>query len=431
MKKNVLILSYTYPPSNAPAAQRPYTLAKYLDKERYNVRVITCSNADSSLGFDEGFDPELPAVRLISIPSKVGSGIGSFRKSGMVTKTKKKGWLSSLKGWVFRTVSGLILPDKAVFWTPNVKKFLREHRSVIDEADILFTTSPLFTNHLLGHYVKKRNPRVQWIADLRDFHGVAHWSEQRGYKARYHTRLEKRLMQSADRITFISGAMEEAYAQAYPEHHEKMGHVYNGFDPDEFIHARFDGLDQEQLVIFYAGSFYKGVRSPLPLLELLDHAFDKHWIEPSQVSIRIAGNFDQELLQEAEKRQSFRCIDFLGLIPRTEVLEHLRQSHVLWLIVGNKINHYAGVPIKFYEYLGSRRTILNFAPSKSEPSRIIDKYQLGVNIESNPFQVAQAEAAFKVLIDRFLSGDLKDPLNDAALNEFNRKNQARQFEALL
>ena len=37
MKKNVLIISYSYPPNNVAGAQRPYALAKYLDKEKYNV----------------------------------------------------------------------------------------------------------------------------------------------------------------------------------------------------------------------------------------------------------------------------------------------------------------------------------------------------------------------------------------------------------
>jgi hypothetical protein len=35
MKKNVLIISYAYPPNNAAGAQRPYALEKYLDKTKY------------------------------------------------------------------------------------------------------------------------------------------------------------------------------------------------------------------------------------------------------------------------------------------------------------------------------------------------------------------------------------------------------------
>ena len=37
VKKNVLIISYSYPPSNVPAAQRPYTVAKYLNKDVFDV----------------------------------------------------------------------------------------------------------------------------------------------------------------------------------------------------------------------------------------------------------------------------------------------------------------------------------------------------------------------------------------------------------
>ena len=58
-KKKILIISYSYPPSNVPATQRPYAVAKYLNKDEFDVSVITCGNADVSWGVNEGFNPEL------------------------------------------------------------------------------------------------------------------------------------------------------------------------------------------------------------------------------------------------------------------------------------------------------------------------------------------------------------------------------------
>ena len=52
-----------------PSAQRPYAIAKYLDKEKYKVTVITCGNPDSCLGFDPDFNDSLKEVSLIKIDS--------------------------------------------------------------------------------------------------------------------------------------------------------------------------------------------------------------------------------------------------------------------------------------------------------------------------------------------------------------------------
>lgn len=65
MKKNILIISYSYPPNNVAGAQRPYALAKYLAKEKYNVTVITCKNPDLPLGKNDNFDANIEGVELL------------------------------------------------------------------------------------------------------------------------------------------------------------------------------------------------------------------------------------------------------------------------------------------------------------------------------------------------------------------------------
>ena len=95
MKKKVLIISYTYPPANVPAAQRPYVIAKYLDKTKFEVSVISCGNSDSSLGFDEHFNEELENVNLIKIDAPFASKSNALREHKM--STQKKGFKSFFK----------------------------------------------------------------------------------------------------------------------------------------------------------------------------------------------------------------------------------------------------------------------------------------------------------------------------------------------
>jgi len=429
-KKQILIISYSYPPVNAPAAQRPYALAKYLNKNKHNVTIITCSNPDSSMGFDIDFNEELEGVKHIKIPSYFTSKRSSYRSS-ITVSTKGKSIKQKLKGGIFSIASRLIVPDKAILWLPNVKKYLKHHKELILNTDVLFTTSPLFTNHLIGRYIHSENNNLKWIADFRDFHYVENWSNKESILKKYHKKLELSIIKNATKITFISEAMQKVYEKHYPTYKNCFRFVYNGFDLDDFKNITINPISNNKLTIFYAGSFYKGVRSPFPLLELVDTAIKEKLIAKEDISIKIAGNFEAELIKDAKKYISFKCIEFLGRLSRTEVLKELTRADLLWLIVGNKIMHYTGVPIKFYEYLAARRPIINFAPNKSETTKIIEEHNLGWSFDFTNTNKVEYDEMFSEIILKYKDKTLSTPLPDKIITKFTRDFQAKQFEKII
>jgi glycosyltransferase involved in cell wall biosynthesis len=428
MKKKVVIVSYTYPPSNAPAAQRPYALAKYLDKSKYDVIVLTCSNADSSLGFEPNFNEELPNVNLIKTKAWIGTNASSLRQKS--TDDKKNSAKSKIKGMTFAILSALVIPDKAIFWFPNVKNYLKKNWSLYKDTDIVITTSPVFTNHLIGRFWKRRNKKLQWIADFRDFHAIGNELELGRIKLKIHKRLELSILKNTSTLVFVSEAMKAEYAKHYPKYFEKMKVVYNGVDLSDFENFKISSLENKTLRIFYAGSFYKGVRSPHPLFEMLDLAIKEKRILPEEVEVKIAGRIDPNLIEELERYDSFSCLKLLGLLPRKEVLEQLTTSTLLWMIVGDKLGHYSSVPLKLYEYMAARRPIINFAPEISEASSLIRDNNLGWNFDTiSPDKQIQL-TIFKQIIKKFKEGTLKMPLNGDVLEKFSRKEQASHFEQL-
>jgi glycosyltransferase involved in cell wall biosynthesis len=426
-KKNVLIVSYTYPPANAPAAQRPYSIAKYLDKNQFNVTVLTCGNADSSLGFNLEFDPELPDVNLIKLNSFVGRGASTLRKSKMDGKRSLK---NRLKTSLFNLFSSLVVPDKAIFWYPKVRSFLIENKEFISELDVVYTTSPAFSNHLIGKAIKKRNCKVMWVSELRDFHSVELVKNVKNIKQYINRKLENIIIQKSDKVTFISGAMKELYELHYPSFKSKFSYVYNGFDISDFERLPIAETQNSKLTIFYAGSFYRGVRSPHPLLKIIDSLIKNDIINLNEIEIRIAGNFENELIDEIKVYNSFSTVNLLGNISRSEVLSNLVTSDLLWLIVGNHATHYTGVPVKFYEYLGARRPIINFAPDNSEPSKIISKNNLGWNFDTLEFNLELSTSIFEQIIIKHRAGIVAKSLDYRFYPEFDRKHQGNLFGEL-
>ena len=283
MKTNILIISYAYPPNNAAGAQRPYAIAKYLDKTKYNVTVLTCENPSTPLGINRGFDPSLEGVKLIKLKSFLGSSSDGLRvKSG-----EKK---NSIKRILFSLAQWLVFPDKAMFWYPNIKSFLKKNKQLMEKTDIVISTAPGVTNHKIARYIKRKNNQIQWLADFRDFYYTNHWEEKLGLKPLLHKILERSIVKEASTLSFVTQTMKNAYQQAYPKFRNKMHSVYNGFDLDTV--SDLSSIKSGKITFFYAGTFYNGIRSPLPLLQLLDRAFELNDLKPDEVVIQIAGNID-------------------------------------------------------------------------------------------------------------------------------------------
>lgn len=425
--RKVLIISYSYPPSNVPAAQRPYTLAKYLNKDVFDVTVLTCGNRDLSWGINEGFDPELPKVNLIKINSLLGRGPSSLRKS---TTTSKKSIVHKIKGVLFKLLSSMIVPDKAIFWYPKVRKYLLQNKYLINDAEIVFTTSPAFSNHLIGKFIKSKNKNILWVSELRDFHFIETAKRVTNLKQFINKKLELTVIKHSDKVSFISYAMHDIYSNYYTMLNSKFGVIYNGFDTSDFKDLIIAKTQNSKLTIFYAGSFYRGVRSPIPLLKIVDNLIETRKITANEIEIRIAGNFENGLIDEIKNYKSYACINFIGKIPRAKVLSHIVSADLLWLIVGNKTTHYTVVPIKFFEYFGARRPILNFAPSKSEPTRIILENKLGWNFDTTNFNLNQAVESFEQIITGYKTGVLSKSLENKFIPEFDRKHQGDLFGKL-
>jgi len=432
MNNNVLIISYSYPPTQAPAAQRPFYLAKYINKEKWQVSVLTPKTSDSSMGYAKSVE-SIEDVQMIYTGN---INISSLRRLKDIQKKDKqqtqKIYISRiLKQKIYSFLSSVTIPDKGIVWVPfAIVKALKVVKH--DNIQVIFTTSPLFSNHLVGLVLKKWL-KVQWVADFRDFHYVENY-EKTKLKRRHADRwLEKSVINSADKVLFIAESMKDEYCKHYPALKEKSYAVYNGFEPE--LELKIDTIPQKQhLTIFYAGSFYAGERSPSPLLLILDKLIEKGSIDTKDIQIRIAGNVEESIVQDMAQYKVFESVEFLGLIPRQQVLEEIRSSHLLWLIVGNTKKHYMGFPIKGYEYIAAQRKILAFVPSGSEADHIITKYNLGYvmssKVDGEPLE--KNITLFGQIIDKYKRSTLNEPLelNDDLLS-LSKRAQFSKIEEIM
>lgn len=427
MKKNILIVTYAYPPNNVAGAQRPYAIAKLLNKDIFRVTVITCANPHLSIGKNEGFEADLDKVEVIKIKSFMANGI---RPQASTSKPKITA-VFRIKQLLLKLSQNLIFPDKGMFWYPNVIQYLHKNKHLVEEADVVFSTSPGVTNHRIARWVKRNNPKIKWVADFRDFNYVQHWAEKKSLRSYLHGKLERTILEEASVITFVTQTMQYAYQAFYPSLKDKMHNIYNGFFVNDFRTPQVALLNSEHLSFFYAGTFYGGIRSPKPLLALLDQALSEGLIDMTDLQVNIAGNIDDDTKKGLMGYKSFGSINFLGSISRSQVLKQMNDSTFLWLIVGNIKSHYQTVPIKLFEYIAARRPIINFAPGESEVSEVIRKNNLGYNIDTLNFNLEDSYIIFKNIIKNFRNGMHQSALPLEDFEKFTWQSQIIKLEEII
>lgn len=432
MNSKLLIVSYSFPPDNVPAAQRPYFMAKYLHEDGLmdNI-VLTTDKANSSLGKSSWANLEkLKIVYTENRDAKPALAINPPASAAVKKPGKGKGmaFLKSLSRHV-------LIPDKGVLWYLKAIKKGTEILSKDPEIKYIFSTSPSQVNHLVARYLSKKF-NLKWIADFRDFYYVNGIRESKYvFRKLIDSRIERMVTSKADHVVFIGNDMKKEYTDMYPGI-RSCSVIFNGFDENEFATVAPKTTVGEKFVIFYAGSFYDGVRSPFPLLKALAVLVNDGRVKSSDIEVVIAGSISEDLLDQMKRCLPDEMVKFLGAIPRKDVFKYMADADALWLIVGALKHHYMGFPVKGFEYMAAQRHVLLFAPEHSEATRIFNELNCGSSYsieETESVFKANADAIFEIY-NKFRKGLLNQDDHtgkNEALVKYTRRFQAKQLYELL
>ncbi len=430
--KKVLIVSHSFPPMNDPSSQRAYYLAKYLGELGWDSTVLTAKVADSSLGWSDwgDNDVEVRTVRTRSI------NITRLRavKTAATNDRKRVGLKALAARAVYKALSAIAIPDKAALWIPFA---LRTGGALARDQSysVVLSTSPRFSNHTVARKLAHRGC-IPWVADFQDFHFIGAIEDAKLFPLSRHlqSRLEQRVISYADRLIFTTESMRQEYARRYQQCGAKSHVVYNGFEDQSAVFGDIYP-PSGPLTVFYAGSFYQGERSPLPLIRAMDVLISEGIIGPEDVRIQIAGAIDEGTITDIRDSAIGGRVELLGTIDRRDAMKRMRQAHLLWLIVADGLNHSAAVPIKLYEYLDARRTILAFVPRDSEAAQIVQRLGVGVVLrqELTLDSTVQNAELLKEYVRQYREGLLQVPLkaSPTSLYEYSWRYKAEQVAAVL
>jgi glycosyltransferase involved in cell wall biosynthesis len=408
----VLLISLYFPPAGGGGVQRPLKLATHLPELGIETHVLA-PHDPRWLHRDEA---PLPPKAIVHRARYLGpSGRKLAEDLHDVTGLRRELVRARALG------RRLLVPDENVTWNataiPAAVRIARQRR-----VDVVITTSPPASVHLVGAAVKKATG-ASWVADLRDSL-VAHphrHAERRLVRAKEKTAewVARLVAQSADGIVAVSDAIAEEARALRPR--GPVTTIANGSDFDDF-----DGLEYrpgERFRITHTGSFF-GKRDPRPFLTALAES-------GLDVEARFVGDFRSADRVWAEGLGLGDRLRVLPYAPRREALELQRDSEALLLLIPEAGGRGKGVLSgKVFEYLAAERPILAVVPPDGAAAELIR--EAGAGIVAAPDDIGGIRSALAELESSWRAGRLDGTaLSEEWRRRLSRRTRAEDYAAFL
>lgn len=367
--KKALIITYYWPPSGGGGVQRWLKFAKYLRDFGWEPIIYTPKDPDFELKDDSLLDdvPEGLAVlkRPIWEPYQFYRrllGKKAVQQQGVVSKNADS-WLSKLAVWVR---GNFFIPDSRVFWVrPSVNYLTRYLKT--NKVDIIITTGPPHSIHLIGLELKKRL-KINWLADFRD-----PWSQwdvldqlNLSESARAsHRKLENKVLSNSDLLITVSPRLLQSFIKLGATN---ASMITNGYD---YEISSLSNSKPDKYRISHIGLINKG-RNPTGLWRCLEKLSKEIDGFAEDLEIYLAGTIEAEVLETIKGYGDLKNnLINAGYRAHADVLQDYNKSEVLLLTINNTDNGKWILPGKMYEYMAFGKPILAFGPIDSDASEIL------------------------------------------------------------
>lgn len=417
-----LIITYYWPPSGGSGVQRWLKFVKYLPEYGVTPVVYTADNPEYAVtdtSLNEDVSPDLKVLRgSIWEPNNLLSKIGSGQKN------VSSGFLEprpSLANRLLRFIrANVFIPDARMFWIRPSVRLLTEYLKT-NEIDVIITTGPPHSVHLIGLALKKRFG-LNWVADFRDpwtsidyFHKLP--LTRRSIEK--HQNLEKEVLRFADRVIVVSGQMKEEFLPFNKE----IRVIPNGYDDARV--GEETGLDS-QFTLTYAG-LMNADRNPTHLWKVLGQMVEEDPDLKRDLRIRFVGSTSGEVFSSLEENGLAANSEHLGYLDHQDVSRYQRSAQVLLLTV-NRVPSARGIVTgKIFEYLQSGRPVLAVGPTDGDLAQIMSETRCGriCDFEDEEGMRDSVQDLYR----RFKNGSLS--VETTGVERFHRRNlTGKLFEML-
>lgn len=413
LPRRVLVVAYYFPPMGMSGVQRTLKFVKYLPQFGWLPTVLTVEPR-GYIARDESLLKELEGrnVQIVRTPAAGPGRVFSKREVVGLPPERTRKLLSKLSDTFF-------IPDNKIGWKKRaVEAAYALHART--PFDLVFVTSPPFTDFLIGAEIKKRINRPL-VFDYRDPWAdyPFKWYPTALHKT-IHVMLERRALRASSHVITTNRRVKELILQRYKflTYHD-IDIIPQGFDPEDFLQEgsaettvqRAGRAKRRKMRVTYAGVFWED-RVPDFFLQALHDLFEQKPKLRGRIEAAFLGTFREENKRLVTKLGLQDTVTDLGYRPHRECVRELLASDLLWMIVGDDV----GSPGKVYEYIGARKPILGCAPEGFIKTAILEA---GGTVVA-PDDVDGIRHALERYFEQFERNELQRPPEDV-VKKYDRK----------
>lgn len=400
--EKVLIIANQFPPMGGSGVQRSVKFVKHLSKFGYEPIVFT-RKTDGATLLDETLLKDVPQNTKI-----------------IRTKAYEPAEMKGILKLPFKVLSKLMIPDSAIFWMMKSKE---KAIQIIENEDIkiIYTTSAPYSDHLLGRYIKRKFPKIKWIADFRD-----EWTNNpytldnphNKIRTNIEKNMEMSVLKEADYLITNTPVMRENFLKISGLNGENFFVIPNGYDEEDFENMNFERPKNEKFTMVYTGALY-GRRKPDNFFSAIKNLKEKDLLDPNKINVKLIGNYHKDKLQaKIDSLNLINQIEIVGYVPHDICIKNQLLADVLILIEGSGVGANAFYTGKIFEYMNTKRPVLAILPKGVAADLVLES---GIGNVANTDSISEIEKNILQYYQKWLQNTLEFSPNWEIIKNYERK----------
>ncbi|WP_299229253.1 glycosyltransferase family 4 protein [uncultured Psychroserpens sp.] len=373
--KQILIITYYWPPAGGPGVQRWLKFVKYLPEFGFEPIVYCPENPSYPIVDKSLLDEVSDTITVLRQPIKEPYGIANLLSkknskqisAGVIPKKKKQTVIQKLMLYIR---GNFFIPDARKYWVKPSVAFLSTYIEA-NNIETIITTGPPHSLHLIGLQLKQQLG-VKWLADFRDPWTTIGYHKQlklSNSSAKKHNDLESKVLQTADHMIVTSNNTKKEFAL---KTNQPVSVITNGYD----THQIMKPVKDSKFTMAHIGSLLSE-RNPKQLWEALRELIHENKSFAEDFQLNLIGIVSDTIIKTLQDYELINYTKTMGYVSHDKAIDAQMRSQVLLLIEIDSNDTKVIIPGKLFEYMVSETPILAIGPKDSDVEDILKSTNTG------------------------------------------------------
>lgn len=368
MNKRLIIIAGTVYPEPSPTGKCALQYAELL-KNSFDVEIVSSNKTKREALFIEqnGYNVHILSCTRLLVE-------GWFEQLALKCKVpfSKKLYFygRDLMRAIGRIQSMILFPDNNRWYYKKAYRLLlklEKGRSI----DAVFTINSTISAHLAGERFKIKHKDVRWISFTIDPYSVPRTVKNLWYSLDRKKMIERKVLSGCD-VVLLSEEVFESRPDLYSGSEHKTQAIPYLLPDNEFVteQTKHPYFNPKTINLVYAGSFYKEIRNPEFLFQLIQACDDRN------IVLHLFCTSDcKDLIDHYVKASQGKIIKHEPVSSR--IIHDIYNQADILVNVGNSISEFK--PSKIFEYISTGKPIININYPGAKDD-VLNKYPLTLQI---------------------------------------------------